>query len=208
MGVNTSNVVNTNVTNSILPELQPSPSIRSPPAFASEANVTIEQALIGNSALRISYIWTKATNLELNDSYNSSPSSYQWQMATGTAAPTGGASVIGTPQQNTYAATAEGPYDQTTWGANNMRERTGWSNYNALQVSYHAPLPSRHCLPDLLCVCKGYAGGRVANHLPGCELSRRVGLRGDNDVSVRNHRLPRRSSAVSPRGREGLAGLA
>jgi hypothetical protein len=137
MGVNTTNAVNTNVTNSILPgiaavTLNPD----SPPAFASEANVTIEQALIGNSALRISYIWTKATNLELNDSYNSQPSAYQWEMATGTAAPTGGASVIGTPQQNTYAATAMGPYDQTTWGANNMRERTGWSNYNALQASY------------------------------------------------------------------------
>ena len=57
-------------------------------------------------------------------------------MATGTIPPTGGASVIGTPQQNTYSTTATGPYDQTTWGNSSMHIKSGWSNYNALQVNY------------------------------------------------------------------------
>lgn len=137
MGVNTSNAVNTTTTNSILPGLTSiTLNPNSPPAFASEANVTIEKSLIGNSVLRVSYVWTHATNLDVQDSFNNHPSTYQWEMTTGTALPTGGASVIGTSQQNTYAATATGPYDQTTWGASNMRERNGWSNYNGFQASY------------------------------------------------------------------------
>lgn len=138
MGVNQANAVNTSQTKSILPGSSALQSI-SPswaPQAATETNITLEQSLKGHSAVRVSWIWTHGTNLDVIDSYNNHPSGYQWEMATGTLAPTGGASVIGTPQQNTYAATAQGPYDQTTWGANLMKEATGWSNDNSLVVNY------------------------------------------------------------------------
>lgn len=137
MGVNTANVVNTSSTNAILPGLgHVAVSPNWPPASDTETDFTIEQSLKGNSALRISWIWTHGTNLPANVYYNHHPTNYQWEMATGTIPPTGGAAVIGTSQQNTYAATATGPYDQTTWGNNTLAEKVGWSNDNALQVNY------------------------------------------------------------------------
>ena len=138
MGVNTANVVDTASIDSILPGINlwvTSPNWA--PAFVTETNFTIEQPLKGNSVLRVSYVWTHSTNLDFALKYNNHPSTFQWEMATGTVLPTGGASVIGTPQQNTYSATATGPYDQTTWGGgSSLHMKGGWSNYNALQVNY------------------------------------------------------------------------
>jgi hypothetical protein len=137
MGANTSNVVNTNATNSILPGLGGAfVNSTSPPSADTEVNFTIEQPLKGNSVVQVSWVFTHATNLLDQFVPNHAPSTYQWELANGTAPPTGGASVIGTPLQNTYAATATGPYDQTTWGAFNFSEKDGWSNDNALHVNY------------------------------------------------------------------------
>jgi Carboxypeptidase regulatory-like domain len=138
MGVNTANVVNTASVNAIVPGVNLfSVNPKIPPSFVTETNLTIEQPLKGNSALRVSWVWTHATNLDTALHFNNHPSTYQWEMATGTLPPTGGVSVIGTPQQNTYAATAQGPYDQTTWGTGmSYIDKTGWSNDDALQVNY------------------------------------------------------------------------
>jgi Carboxypeptidase regulatory-like domain len=136
-GVNTANIVDSSSTTSILPGL--TPFLVAPnwaPTFVSETNFTIEQPIKGHSVVRASYIWNHSSNLDVIMHPNAHPSTYQWEMATGTALPKGGASVIGTPQQNTYAATATGPYDQTTWGNFTWHTRAGWSNYNALQLNY------------------------------------------------------------------------
>jgi hypothetical protein len=58
MGVNTSNVVNSNSTTGILPGIaQYSVSPDAPPTYITEVNFTIEQPLKGHSALRLSYIY-------------------------------------------------------------------------------------------------------------------------------------------------------
>jgi hypothetical protein len=138
MGVNTANVVNTAAINSILPGISlwtDSPTWA--PYYVSETNFTIEQPLKGNSVLRVSWVWTHSTNEDFEMNFNLNPTLLQWEMATGTALPTGGASVIGTPQQNTYAATATGPYNQTLWGSGStLITKSGWGNSNALQVNY------------------------------------------------------------------------
>lgn len=137
-GRNTAGVVNSTTTTAILPGLtndSVTPSWQ--PTFAQEANLTVEQPFKDDSVLRVSYIFTYGSNLDVIDHYNNHPSSFQWEMGTGTIPPTGGASVIGTPLQNTYAATALGPYDQTTWGSGNViRNQSGWSVYNALELGY------------------------------------------------------------------------
>lgn len=137
-GKNTADVVDTNTTNAILPGISLfSVDPAYAPSYVSEANVTIEQPLKGRSALRISYIYTRGTNLDLVLDYNNHPTTYQWEAGTGALEPNGGASVIGTPLQNTYSATATGPYDQTTWGdGSTWHTKAGWSNYNSLQVNY------------------------------------------------------------------------
>ena len=138
MGVNSSNVVNSSSINSILPGA--SPWVFAPnyaPTFVTEMNATVEQALKGNSALRVSWTWAHAANLDHPYYVNYHPSTYTWEMETGTVPPTGGASVIGTPQQNTYASTATGPYDQTKYGSSTLwQAKDGWSNDNALEVNY------------------------------------------------------------------------
>ncbi|MGB6743161.1 MAG: hypothetical protein WBE38_05835, partial [Terracidiphilus sp.] len=107
------------------------------PTFVTEMNATIEQALKGNSALRVSWTWAHAANLDHPYYVNYHPSTYTWEMETGIVPPTGGASVIGTPQQNTYASTATGPYDQTKYGSSLLwQAKDGWSNDNSLEVNY------------------------------------------------------------------------
>ncbi len=135
-GVNSANVVNTNSTTSILPgSSDMDPSFVDPtdaPDFVTQVNVTVEQPMKGNSALRVSWNYAHDSNL-WNDYYlNEHPATYVWEMNTGKAVPNG--SVIGS---NQYAATATGPYDQTTWSGS-MREvqKNGWTTDNMLQANY------------------------------------------------------------------------
>jgi hypothetical protein len=132
MGTNSTNVVNSTTTNSILPgfglsNLDP----HAAPDYVTQTNFTIEQPLKGNSALRLTWLWSHGTNLDHYYYYNSHPSTYTWEINTGTAPPTG--SVVGS---NLYAATATGPYNQTTYGGSNLVTKDGWSNDNALQATY------------------------------------------------------------------------
>ncbi|HEX4029487.1 MAG TPA: carboxypeptidase-like regulatory domain-containing protein [Terracidiphilus sp.] len=132
MGVNSSNVVDSSTTNAILPGF--STKTLAPnyaPDLVTETNFTVEQPFKGNSALRVSWVWTHGTNLDRYYYYNHSPSTFVWEMQTGTAPPTG--SVVGS---NQYASTATGPYNQTTWGNNSWLAKDGWSNDNSLQVNY------------------------------------------------------------------------
>src|SRR6185437_7072419 len=126
-----------NATNTILPGIAlVSSSSAWKPTLVSETNFTIEQPLRGHSVLRATYLYTRSANLDVDDGFNNSLTDYQYEMTYGIQPPNGGASVIGTSQQNTYSATAEGPYDQTTWGTMKYRYKAGWANYNALQLNY------------------------------------------------------------------------
>ena len=138
LGTNMAHVVNTTGTNSILPGIkQWADDPNWAPIFVSETNFTIEQPFKGNSVLRVSWVWTHSSNLDISHSFNQNPSTYQWEMAKGVVPPTGGASVIGTPLQNTYSTTAKGPYNQTIYGSGSSYiTKTGWMNDNALQVNY------------------------------------------------------------------------
>jgi hypothetical protein len=132
MGVNSANVVNSATTNSILPGFSLSNiDPHAAPDYVTQTNFTIEQPLKGNSALRLTWLWSHGTNLDHYYYYNSHPSTYTWEINTGTAPPTG--SVIGS---NQYASTATGPYNQTTYGGSNLVTKDGWSNDNALQATY------------------------------------------------------------------------
>ena len=137
-GMNSANAVNSSTTTAILPgftNITPNPDF--PVGLATNVNFTIEQPFKWNSALRVSYVWSHGTNLDQDYYYNNHASSFVWEMQHGTTTPNGGASVIGTSAANTYAATATGPYDQTTWGNGGyIVEKSGWSNNNELQVNY------------------------------------------------------------------------
>jgi hypothetical protein len=135
LGVNSSNVVNTSAVNSLLPgfmsySLTPDYA----PDFVTQMNFTIEQPLKGNSALRLTWLWSHGSNLDQQYDYNLKPSTYVYEMQKGAIEPSGGASTIGT---NQYATTGSDPYDQKLIGSNSVREqKSGFSNDNALQATY------------------------------------------------------------------------
>lgn len=133
MGVNSTNVVNTTTQTAFLPgSVDPyTLPVDEAPDVVTETNFTIEQPLKGNSALRASWVWTHGTNLDQEYYYNNAPSTFTWEMETGTLPPEG--TTVGLP---TYAATATQPYDQTTWGGNTLDQKSGWSNDNSLQLNY------------------------------------------------------------------------
>ncbi len=132
MGVNSTNVVDTTSTTAFLPgitvyTLNP----KQPPDFVTESNFTVEQPLKGNSVLRLTWLWTHGSNLDQEYFYNNHPSGYVWEIVNGIIPPQG--KVIGS---STYASTATGPYDNTTWGGNTLDQKSGWSNDNAFQANY------------------------------------------------------------------------
>ncbi|SNS41189.1 Carboxypeptidase regulatory-like domain-containing protein [Granulicella rosea] len=125
MGVNTANVVDTSSINAITAgslnayALNPN----QPPDYVSQVNVTVEQALKGSSALRVSWLYVHGTNLDQWYYLNTLPSSYVWQMNAGTAVP------------SSYYL--EDPYDNKAYSQYIYYEqKSGWSNDNALQASY------------------------------------------------------------------------
>lgn len=88
MGVDSAIVVNGSTTNALLPSYSiyvADPDY--PPNHVTQTNFTIEQPLPGNSALRLSYLYTHASNLDQNFDYNSHYSTYAWEVLTGTVPP-------------------------------------------------------------------------------------------------------------------------
>ena len=132
MGVNTSSAINSNSANAIAPGLGiVSIDPVNPPTYTDEANFTIEQPLKWNSVLRVSYLYTHGQNLNNYFYYNDHPSTFSWELSTGDTTP--GSSAVGPLNQNT----GEGPYDQVTYGDGSYQiQKSGWSNYNALQASF------------------------------------------------------------------------
>lgn len=129
-GVNSKDVVNSNTTTALLPGIGTGtvPTAKYPPARVREANFTIEQPLKDGSVFRASYVFTHGENLDQNFVLNNAPSTYVWQVTTGTPLPTG-----------TYAGVATRPYDQRTWGNITQSTKYGFSNDSALQLNYQRP---------------------------------------------------------------------
>ena len=106
------------------------------PTRVQQVEASVEFPLPARSALRISYVGSKTTDLDVSLAYNNTPTPYQWEAQTGTIPPTGGAAVLGTPLQNTYSTVATNPYDNRTYGGNTYHTKDGWANDNSLQVNY------------------------------------------------------------------------
>jgi hypothetical protein len=132
MGYNSATVVNSNNTSAIPPGL----GITNidpvyPPTYVDEANFTIEQPIKWGSVLRVSYLYTHGTNLGNYWYYDNHPSEYSWEIQQGAETPS--SSATGPYNSNT----GEGPYDNLTYGDGGKQiQKTGWSNYHALQANY------------------------------------------------------------------------
>ena len=125
MGTNSSNLVNSTSTNAINPGVGLwSNASNMPPDYVTQVNFTIEQPLKGNTAFRVTWLWSHGTNLDHYYYVNNAPSAFVWAAATGTAVNTANGGI------------ATRPYDNKTWGGNTWDIKDGWSNDNALQATY------------------------------------------------------------------------
>ncbi|MDR3724336.1 MAG: carboxypeptidase-like regulatory domain-containing protein [Terracidiphilus sp.] len=133
MGINTASVIDSSSITSILPGIgNVSRDPDTHPNFVTQVNMTVEQPMKGNAALRVSYVYTHGQNLPQDYYFNSHPSTYVWELVNGIATPTGTAVL-----SNQNANTGTGPYDQMTYGGGMYQQRSsGWSNDNSLQVNY------------------------------------------------------------------------
>jgi hypothetical protein len=129
-GLNSRDVVDSNSVTALLPGISTGTKLdpEYPPARVRTANMTIEQPFRDGSVFRATYVFTHGSNLDQNYQFNEAPSTYVWQVTTGTLPPTG-----------RFGSTATRPYNQTIWGSGVMSKKTGWSNDSALQVNYQRP---------------------------------------------------------------------
>jgi len=128
-GQNSSNVVNTDQTNALLPGItNQSVDPNYPPARVRQSSLTIEQPFKNGSVFRVTYLYVQSSNLDQNYQYNFGPSAYTWALQTGTSLPTG-----------PLAGVATRPYNRQTWGNNVMSTKHGYSNNSSFQFNYQRP---------------------------------------------------------------------
>ena len=98
-------------------------SLNQPDPRVHNWNLTLEKEFIPNTIFRASYIGNHSTALEQVNQFNLSTPAYIWYTNTGTALPTG-----------PLAAVATNAYNQTTYGALENWQNTGWGNSNGITL--------------------------------------------------------------------------
>lgn len=86
-------------------------------------NFTVEKEIIANTLLRASYVGNHSSALEQVNQFNLSTPAYIWYTTQGTALPTG-----------PLAAVATNAFNQTTYGALEYWQNTGWGNSNGVEL--------------------------------------------------------------------------
>ena len=134
MGFNSKSLINSTSTTALTPGMSVvSINPDNPPSYVDEANFTVEQPIKWGSVLRVSYLYTHGTNLNNSFYYNDHPSTYSWEVQQGSETPANPGSAV-SPYNS---STGEGPYDNLTYGSGSYQiQKSGWSNYNALQAVY------------------------------------------------------------------------
>jgi hypothetical protein len=85
-------------------------------------NLTVEKEILPNTLVRGSYVGNHSGALEQIDQFNLSTPAYIWYASTGQLVPTGA-----------LAAVATNAYDQTTYGALESWQNTGWGKPNGYE---------------------------------------------------------------------------
>ncbi|MBI3210533.1 MAG: carboxypeptidase regulatory-like domain-containing protein [Candidatus Solibacter usitatus] len=94
-----------------------------PTSRAHEWSVTFEREVLENTVLRMGYVGTHGSRLDMFYSYNQSPNDYVWFTTRGVARPTG-----------TFAGTATRAFETTVFGDIEEYQKNGWSNSQNFQI--------------------------------------------------------------------------
>ncbi|MBM3726435.1 MAG: TonB-dependent receptor [Acidobacteria bacterium] len=98
---------------------------RQPTARASEWNLFVEREMFRDTVLKVGYVGTHGFRMSQWYSYNDNPPDYVWFTRTRQPLPTGA-----------FAAVARRPFDQEVYGGMQRYQKTGWSNFNGIQVEF------------------------------------------------------------------------
>jgi len=96
-----------------------------PTARAHEWNIIVEREMFSNTVVKAGYIGTHGTRMSQWYTYNDASPAYIWYATTGLAFPTG-----------EFANVARRPYDQEVYGTIQRYQKTGWSNFNGVQLEF------------------------------------------------------------------------
>ena len=94
-----------------------------PTSRAHEWNLAIEREVAPDTVARVQYVGNHGARLDQFYTYNDQAPDYVWYATTGLRTPTG-----------TYSGTARRAFDQVTFGTIEEYRKTGWSNYNGVQM--------------------------------------------------------------------------
>jgi carboxypeptidase family protein len=124
-GANSTNALNINEPPTVLPGVQItglSPNLET--SRAHEWNLVLETEVMRNTVVRASWIGTAGRDLEMMQLFNTNPiSNYVWYVNSRQPLPTG-----------FYSNTARRTFDQTTYGDIRIYSKTGYSNFNGIQL--------------------------------------------------------------------------
>ena len=96
---------------------------KQPTTRAHEWNLTLEQEFMANTVIRAGYVGTHGSKLEQFYTFNEQAPDYVWFVNSGQPLPTG-----------EFAPVARRYFDQTTYGNIEAYRKTGWSNFNGMQI--------------------------------------------------------------------------
>jgi hypothetical protein len=124
-GVNSANVVNISQPPTVLPGVQViGLDADLPTSKAHQWNLTLEAEVMKDTVVRAGLVGTAGRNLESVERYNANPiSNYVWYTTSGQPLPTG-----------LYSGTVRRALDQTTYGDILIYTKTGYSNFNGIQL--------------------------------------------------------------------------
>jgi hypothetical protein len=94
-----------------------------PTTRAHEWNLTLEKEFVDNMVLKVGYVGTHGSRLEQFHTYNEQPNNYVWFVNTGLPLPGG-----------EFSGVARRDFDQVSLGDIEVYRKTGWSNYNGIQL--------------------------------------------------------------------------
>jgi hypothetical protein len=94
-----------------------------PTTLAHEWNLTVEREIQDGMVVRAGYIGTHGSKLEQFYTFNEQPNNYVWFVNTGLPLPAG-----------EFSGVARRNFDRVTYGNIEMYGKTGWSNFNGMQL--------------------------------------------------------------------------
>lgn len=164
-----------------------------PDARVHDWNLTIEKEIMPATVARISYVGNHGSYLEQFYRYNEPTPDYIWFATTGERLPTG-----------EFAGVARRPYDQQVYGTIEEFRKTGWSNYNGVQLELERRYSRGYGFQifynlgnNLAAGGQGYSGTSVIAELnqflpglvPGDIDQRNRLLNYQRDITVPKHRV-------------------